>query len=148
MKLSAASREELESFFREFLNDGGLRVPPLKIYSGRAVGWLTGAAEIRAMALGRRVLVAPENLGRGEEGRRKILGRLLAHEVMHVLQAERAGLARFLLAYLREYFGGLMRAKGVGPAARRRAYSAISFEREAREAERAYAAWRGLRDAA
>ncbi|HEY9284233.1 MAG TPA: hypothetical protein VIP46_12335, partial [Pyrinomonadaceae bacterium] len=74
-----------------------------------------------------------------------VAGRLMAHEVAHLLQAERAGLAPFLLAYLREYWGGLRRAPRWDAAAHWRAYSEISFEREARAVERAYERWRAGR---
>ena len=69
-------------------------------------------------------------------------GRLMAHEVAHMLQAERKGLPLFLFAYLREYLKGMRRAVRWDAASHWRAYSEISFEREAREAERAYEAWR------
>ena len=142
MKLSASSRAELEEFFRELRGEEDFRLPPVKVYAGRAVGWLTRRAQIDAITLGRRVLVAPRHVRRAGGGARAVAGRLLAHEVAHLLQAERAGLLPFLLAYLREYWGGMRRAAKWDAAAHWRAYSEISFEREAREAERAYEAWR------
>jgi hypothetical protein len=145
MQLSASSRAELEEFFREFREDEYLRLPPVRVYAGRAAGWLTGRTGIDAITLGRRVLVAPHHLRRGDGGARSVVGRLIAHEVAHLLQAERAGLVPFLLAYLREYLKGMRRAPKWDAAAHWRAYSEISFEREAREAERAYEAWRAGR---
>lgn len=142
MILSASSRAELEEFFRELLGEEDFRLPPVKIYAGRAVGWLTERARIDAITLGRRVLVAPRQVRRDGGGARAVAGRLLAHEVAHLLQAERAGLVPFLFAYLREYWSGMRRAPRWDAAAHWRAYSEISFEREARAAERAYEAWR------
>ena len=143
MRLSAASRAELEEFFRELRGEADFRLPPVKVYAGRAVGWLTRRARIDAITLGRRVLVAPRNVRHGGDRVRAVSGRLLAHEVAHLLQAERAGLVPFLIAYLREYWRGMRRAPKWDAAAHWRAYSEISFEREARAAERAYEAWRG-----
>ena len=142
MKLADEARAELEGFFREFLREEGLRVPPVSVHAGRAAHWLTHAAGVDAITLGRRVLIAPGLLRPGGGRRRALAGRLLAHEVTHLLQAERAGLAAFLWAYLREYLRGMRRAPRWDAAAHWRAYSEISFEREARAAERAYEAWR------
>lgn len=144
MKLSASSRAELEDFFREFGGAADFRLPPVKVHAGRAVGWLTARAGIDAITLGRRVMVAPRHVRRGG-GARAVTGRLMAHEVAHLLQAERAGLLPFLFAYLREYWSGLRRAPKWDAAAHWRAYSEISFEREARAAERAYEGWRARR---
>ena len=143
MRLSASSRAELEEFFRELRGEEDFRLPPVKVHAGRAVGWLTHRARIDAITLGRRVLVAPRHVRRGRVGGAcAVAGRLMAHEVAHLLQAERAGLVRFLFAYLREYWSGLRRAPKWDAAAHWRAYAEISFEREARAAERAYEAWR------
>lgn len=57
--------------------------------------------------------------------------RLLAHELAHVRQVGRMGLVLFLFAYVREYFG--LRADGFEID---EAYRRISFEVEAREAEK------------
>lgn len=146
MILSASARAELEEFFREFRGEESFRLPAVKVYAGRAVRLLTGRARIDAITFGRRVLVAPRHLRPDVAGNaRAVAGRLMAHEVAHLLQAERAGLLRFLLAYLREYLKGMSRQPKWDAAAHWRAYSEISYEREAREAERAYEAWRARR---
>jgi len=144
MILSPSARAELEEFFREFRGEEDFRLPPVRLHAGRAVAWLTRRARIDAITLGRRVLVAPHHL-RGFGGARSVSGVLLAHEIAHLLQAESAGLLPFLFAYLREYFGGMWRAAKWDSAAHWRAYSEISFEREARAVERAYEAWRTRR---
>jgi hypothetical protein len=145
MKLSPAARAELEEFFREFRGEGSLRLPAVKIHAGRAASWFTGRAGIGAITLGRHVLIAPRHLRRRSGGSGAVTGRLLAHEVAHVLQAERAGLLPFLFSYLREYLNGMRRAAKWDTDAHWRAYSEISFEREAREAERAFEVWRAGR---
>lgn len=78
------------------------------------------------IALGRRIYIAPEMLERpaGE------VEQLIRHELAHVRQVARLGLIRFLWRYLAEYIA--LRRQGKSSSA---AYNAISFEREAREAE-------------
>lgn len=55
----------------------------------------------------------------------------LSHELVHVEQVGRLGVARFYATYLLEYARGLARTRR-----HRRAYREISFEREAYERER------------
>lgn len=63
---------------------------------------------------------------------------LLAHELVHVRQYADAGMARFLLTYLRDYLQGLMRLRN-----HRQAYLAIPAEVEARAEARAWKQRRG-----
>jgi hypothetical protein len=144
MKLSDSARAELEEFFRGHWGDESLGVPAVRVHAGRVAAWLTGRAGIGAITLGRRVLVAPR-LVRRVGGRRALPRRLAVHEIAHLLQAQRAGLLPFLFAYLREYLSGMRRASAWDADAHWRAYSEISFEREAREAESAYGTWRARR---
>lgn len=141
MRLAEDSRAELELFFREFLRDASVRVPRVEFYAGAWARRITRAGRIDAITLGRRVFVAPSLLSR-RQGRTLIGGPLAAHEVAHVLQYQRVGALRFLVRYLKEYRAGLRRAGALGAAGRRRAYREISFEREARTAERAFNDWR------
>ena len=141
MRLAEGSRAELELFFREFLRDANVRVPRVRLYAGRGALWLTRAARIAAIALGRRVFVAPSLVRRRVDGL-GMPGPLAAHEVAHVLQYERVGAFRFLFRYLREYGAGLWRAGKIDAGSRTRAYLDISFEQEARAAEQAFAVWR------
>ena len=53
---------------------------------------------------------------------------LLEHELVHVSQWQRLGMARFLKRYLSDYLAG--RRKGLN---HHRAYLAISLEKEARD---------------
>lgn len=139
MWLAEDSRAELEVFFREFLRDEGVRLPRMRCHAGPFARWLTRGGRAAAITFGRRVFVAPSLLSR-RGGGAGISGPLMAHEVAHVLQYERVGAARFLFRYLREYFAGLWRAGRLDAGSRMRAYLDISFEREARAAERAFAA--------
>ncbi len=118
-----------------------MRLPPVSIYSGRLARWLTGAGRVGAITLGRRIFVAPGFVKRDEDGRRTIPGWLLAHEAAHVLQYERAGMFRFLSAYLRGYVRALRELGRWDAGARLAAYLSLAEEREARTAEAAYRAW-------
>jgi hypothetical protein len=142
MLLAAASHEHLEGFLREHFHDPALRLPPLFFYNSRLLGWLVRAFHLGAITLGRRVFVLPGYVKRDAEGRLTIPGWLAAHEATHVLQYERAGLAGFLGLYLRGYWRALRAQKKWNAVAHQAAYLAIMEEREAYEAEKAYATWR------
>jgi Domain of unknown function (DUF4157) len=142
MRPSPAAHAELESFFREHLQDGALRLPPINFRSGALARLLTGLGRVQAVTLGSRVFVAPGSLRRDAAGAWRLPARLTAHEAAHVLQYRREGAARFLFNYLREYFRGLRRAGRLNAPGRVRAYLKISYEREARAAEDAFARWR------
>jgi hypothetical protein len=87
--------------------------------------WLLLPRNIAAITLGRRIWIARE-LPPPQ------LETLLRHELVHVRQMERLGVVRFLARYLGEYAANRLRRMGHDAA-----YRAISFEREAFEAERA-----------
>jgi hypothetical protein len=84
--------------------------------------------DIIGIVLGRRIYIAPQMLERPAEE----LEQLIRHELAHVHQVARLGLIRFLWRYLAEYLK--LRRSGLAAF---EAYNAISFEREAREAEKA-----------
>lgn len=141
MRLASASHELLEAFFRRHNNDESLALPRIVLNTGRFAAWLTRTFRIGAITLGRRVFIAPRLLTRNASGQTCAPAPLIAHESAHVLQYERAGWARFLCRYVREYIAGLKREGGNLAERHGAAYRAISFEREARAAERAYDAW-------
>ena len=142
MFLDAESHEHLEDFLREHFHDPGLRLPPLYFYESRLLGWVVRAFHLGAITFGRRIFVLPKYMERDARGRLTIPGWLAAHEATHVLQYERAGFAGFLVRYLRGYWRALReQKKRNNEAAHKAAYLAIREEREAHEAEEAYAAW-------
>jgi len=140
MKLSAESHCEVEEFFRRHTGRAGLVLPPVYVYAGGFAGLLTRVAGgVAAITFGRRVFVRPSLVRKDSSGRARLPAWLLVHEAAHVLQYEERGTLRFLAGYLRGYFRVLWEGKKFDAAARNRAYLAIPEEREAREAERAYA---------
>jgi Domain of unknown function (DUF4157) len=145
MLLAPESHKQIEAFLREHLRRDELRLPPVRVYSGRFARWLTGHLQILAITFGRRVIVASKAVVRDEQGRLTVPAGLLAHEATHVIQYQEAGFVRFLFSYLREYWRALHEHRqGWGKAARNAAYFAIKHEREAYEAEHAYAVWAAL----
>src|ERR1044071_8509811 len=139
MFLAAESHERLERFFREHFNDPALRLPPLLFYESRLLLWLGRPLHLGAITFGRRIFVLPEYIERDPDGRLTIHGSIAAHEATHVLQYERAGWIGFFALYLRGYWRALKAQGRVSSAAHMAAYLEISEEKEAREAEKAYA---------
>ena len=142
MKLAPQSHRRIESFLRDHFRKGELKLPAIHLYSGHFSRWLTGAFHILAITFGRRIFVAPRVIKRDAGGRLTVPAALVAHEATHVMQYHDAGFAGFLISYLGEYWRGLReRKQGWGRAARQAAYFGIKQEREAYEAESAYANW-------
>ena len=86
---------------------------------------LTSLAGASAIVFGRRVFLSPAGSACVEDAAGAAF-RLLAHELSHVAQYRRLGAAIFLGRYVGEYLRG--RFDGLD---HRKAYLAISFEREA-----------------
>jgi hypothetical protein len=143
MKLSAETHREIEEFFRRHTGDGGLKLPPIEIHDGWVANLITTANGISGITFGRHVFVRSGLVRRDAAGRATMRGWLLVHEVAHVLQYERSGYLRFFRTYLRGYWRALREGRRWDRAGRVAAYFAIAEEREAREAELAFAAERG-----
>ena len=142
MRLSPEAHEEVESFLKEYMGEQGLKLPRFSVHAGaggRVVMWFV---RMSAITLGRHVFVSPPLVRKDSEERAILAGRLVVHEAVHVLQYEERGFVGFLFKYLRGYWRALWLGKSFGAAARMAAYMEIEEEREAREAEHAYAGWR------
>lgn len=96
----------------------------VNVWPASAIARSFWRAGITGITQWRWVLVHPAVLA----GDRERLARLVIHELVHLGQFRRLGLARFMFRYVAEYLGG--RLRGVGG---REAYLAITAEREARE---------------
>ena len=83
------------------------------------------ARDVIAITLGHRVYLREPLEG-------PALERLIRHELAHVAQVERLGLLVFLWRYVAEFARNWVRLRSIAAA-----YSAISFEIEARAAEEA-----------
>ena len=105
-----------------------------RLYGGRLARILTAVAGASAIVFGRRIFLSREAAGCLEDGS-AAASRLLAHELAHVAQYRRFGVAPFLGRYVGEYLRG--RFDGLD---HRTAYLSISFERDAEERARTCAA--------
>ena len=147
MRLSAESHARVEQFFREYLNEPGLRLPPVNFHGGLTARILMTFAGMGAITFGRNVFVRPVLFGRDSDGRATLPAWLVVHEATHVLQYGRGGFARFMRDYLRGYWRALREGGRWDGRGRMAAYMAIAEEREASSAEAAYKSSRdGLRD--
>jgi|ERR1043165_3818167 hypothetical protein len=147
MKLASESRQRIEKFLRDHFHDEKLELPTIHLYCGRFSRLLTGAFDILAITFGRRIFVAPKVVKLDEEKRLTVPASLVAHEATHVVQYSNAGFLGFLISYLSEYLRGLRsQQQGWGKAARKAAYFGIKQEREAYEAEAAYAIWNAMEE--
>ena len=113
MHIAPETAERLSSFEKELSR--------ARLHTGRLARLLTGVAGANAIVFGRRIFLASTDPG--EE--------LLAHELTHVRQYGRYGMAAFLGRYVGEYLAGRLAG-----ASHREAYRGISFEREAEGASR------------
>lgn len=100
------------------------------MHAGRFAGLLTTLAGASAIVFGRRIFLAP-HARLAIESDDDDARRLLAHELTHVRQYRRYGMAAFLGRYVGEY----LRAR-LGGASHREAYLGISFEEDAERASR------------
>lgn len=142
MRLSAAAQKHIEEFYREYLLDDKLKLPPIHVHCGQFATLVTGISRVGAITFGRHILITRKRIHANEVNRLFMPAKLLAHETMHVLQYRRAGIAGFLFSYFRGFWRELRRKKKWNAAARMDAYLAITEEVEARAAEEAYEIWR------
>jgi hypothetical protein len=102
-----------------------------RLHRGRLAGLLTSLAGANAIVFGRRIFLSRAASACVEDAAADA-SRLLAHELAHVAQYRRLGVAPFLGRYVGEYLRG--RLSGLD---HRSAYLSISFEREAQARARA-----------
>lgn len=142
MKLSIKSHRKIEEFFRQELNNDNYKLPEILFYGGKFTHLLTRLMKIEGITVGKRVFIFPENFWRSETDKLRLNESLAVHEIAHVLQYRREGFFKFLLIYFRDYWRNLRKLKKFDSFSRSMAYFEIPFEREAREIERKYIAWK------
>jgi hypothetical protein len=141
MKLSPATHQTYEIFFRQFFADDSLRLPASRVYAKRGASLVTRLLRVDGITLGRYIFIKPCLAEYISPDALKISRNLLAHELTHVVQYQKLGFFGFLSGYVREYFQGLRRRKRYSLKARREAYWEISHEIEARQAAAEFIAW-------
>ncbi|HEY8560844.1 MAG TPA: DUF4157 domain-containing protein [Pyrinomonadaceae bacterium] len=141
MKLSEKSRQKIEAFFREYLDDRQFVLPEINFYGGRLTHYLTRALKIEGLTVGRRIYIFPENFWLSENQKLRLDEELVVHEIAHVLQYDREGFFRFLRLYVKSYYANLRRKEKRDLAARSQAYLDIPYEIEARRAASDFMIW-------
>jgi hypothetical protein len=101
-----------------------------RLHAGRLARTLTSLSGASAIVFGRRIFLAG-SAAAAVETEADAAAELLAHELTHVRQYDRYGMAAFLGRYVGEYLAGRLAG-----ASHREAYRGISFEREAERASR------------
>jgi uncharacterized protein DUF4157 len=101
-----------------------------RLHSGIPARLLTRSLGADAVVFGRRVFLSASAAQEVDRRSRAAMA-LLAHELTHVGQYRRHGIAPFLRRYLSEYVRQRLAGRSHAEA-----YQGISFEREAAEAER------------
>ncbi|HEV2762871.1 MAG TPA: hypothetical protein VGV38_07750 [Pyrinomonadaceae bacterium] len=138
--MSKETHRHIEEFMRVHFRDPQLVFPEIHVFTGPLIRWWMRTFAFAATTVGRFIVVTPEEMRREPDGRWWMTPRLLVHECTHVVQFQRTGLVRFLLAYLRDYVR-LMGERGWKPSAHKDAYRNLPVEVAARAAEADYAEW-------
>ncbi len=141
MRLTETAQAQVERFLRAHWRVEELRLPRIFIHAGRPARLLTRALHVGAITFGRHVFIAPSWLAYGAADVPLVPGWLVVHEATHTVQYRRAGVLRFLCAYLSDYGRGLVRGRQLTWAKHQAAYAAIAHEVEAFAAEAAYRRW-------
>ena len=145
MKLADSSRQSLEAFFREYLDDADFRLPEIDIYAGVFAKILTGLISAHGITFGKRILIAPKLLSFNRNNFLKLPEDLIAHEIAHALQYRREGLINFFYKYLTSYWRNLREKKKWDALARHEAYLEIPFEIEAFASAARFVEWNSLK---
>lgn len=142
MRLSTATHQQLEEFFREYFADEKLKLPAIEIYHRRGAGIVTKITSVLAITFGRFVFVKPDLICRNDENLLCISRELLVHETTHVLQYRKLGWVKFFYTYLKEYRSNLRSKQKRDLLARAEAYLEIPHEIEARACAAEFLKWR------
>ncbi|MEK7724056.1 MAG: DUF4157 domain-containing protein [Acidobacteriota bacterium] len=141
MRLAPKTHQQLETFFRQYFDDESLKLPIIKIYSGRRANLITKLIGVDGITIGRRIIIKPKLIKPDENNRFCMSKNLLSHEVTHVLQYQKLGFLSFLYKYFSDYFINLKSRKKLNATARLESYWEIPHEIEARDAAKKFVEW-------
>jgi Domain of unknown function (DUF4157) len=141
MRLSPRSHEVLETFYRLHFDEPALQLPQAQIYARSIAALITKLLRVNGVTVGRWVFIRPSVTFRDKMNALHAPPELIAHELTHVVQYQKYGIAGFLLGYLKSWANTLTSGAGFGSAARMQAYLDIPHEKEARETAAAFADW-------
>jgi hypothetical protein len=143
MKLADTSRQRLELFFREYLDDENFRLPVIYFYCGKFTKFFTNLISVHGITFGRRIFISPKIISLNRNNFPRLPEDLAAHEVTHALQYRREGFFKFFYKYLRDYWRNLKKKEKWDLISRQQAYLEIPFEMEARATAESFIKWNG-----
>lgn len=104
MNLSKNSHKLFAEFFEECDLCDTLEFPKVQVYSRRGSKILTRILMVEGITFGRHIFVQPKNVWRDEKNKLRIHQKLMAHELVHVLQYQQQGFFGFLRKYVSDFW--------------------------------------------
>jgi hypothetical protein len=104
MKLSPNTHQIFTDFFSECNFCEGLEFPKVQIYSRTGAKILTKIIAVDGITFGRHIFVNPKFVKVDKNGNLVIQKKLLAHELVHVMQYEKLGFWGFLRKYFKDFW--------------------------------------------
>ena len=141
MQLSKDARRLYADFFEEVGLCEATRFPNVWIYSRKGARLLTAVLLVDGITIGRAIYVNPRFIRRSTSGRLIISKKLLAHEIVHVLQYSREGATGFLSNYIVNFWRQFRGRKRWTAKTWYEAYLSIPHEIEAREFAAKFKPW-------
>ncbi len=104
MKLSENSQNIFAVFFNECNYCGISEFSNVQIYSRRGSWLITNTLMVDGITFGRHIFVHPKFVWRDENKKLRIQEKLVAHELVHVLQYKNLGTFGFLKKYIADFW--------------------------------------------
>lgn len=133
MKLSENSQKIYAEFFQDCDICRFFEFPKVQIYSRNGSKILTKILNVEAITFGKHIFVHPKYIRRDEKKRLRIYDKLLAHELVHVLQYQKHGFVRFLKKYIRDFWNAFKKKEKWNLETWYESYSEIPYEIQARK---------------
>lgn len=104
MKISENSHKLFADFFQTcgFCQDDAF--PKVEVYAKRGAWILTNILFVDGITLGKYIFVAPKFVWRDHKSKLKIRHKLIAHELVHVIQYQQFGFWRFIRKYIGDFW--------------------------------------------
>ncbi len=103
MNLSENSHKIFAEFFHKYELCETFEFPEIQVYSRKGSQILTSILNVEGITFGRHIFVQPKYVRRDDKSRLQIRRKLIAHELVHVLQYQMVGFAKFLFNYVRDF---------------------------------------------
>ena len=138
---SSASVVFAEFFVEEGWIDSVDEFPDVFVYCGDGARFVTRLMMAEGITFGSHIFIDPKFLLKDKKGRDVISRSLLAHEIVHVMQYEKAGVFGFLKNYVGHFLAGYLKKGNLNAKNWYAAYLAIPDEVEAREYAAKFIKW-------